>query len=178
MPAIMPIRREPSGRPQRDNAAKVKQAMEDRENAERAFVAGQPHRKGDGSQMAETECGRFIIRYGLDPACYAAAMKYWSLSWSYRRSIGAHVPMRINHGGLMVHDAKDREQEWKDTIDGVVDAIQRECGPGVVLPVNSLVLDDRLYPEPYHRLIARGLWAMAKQLGTANPKGAFEARGL
>lgn len=81
-------RRERNGRIQRPSIA-------DRDVM--SVVLAQPHRRGSRDPLCESPLGRFVLRRGLNPICYDAALGYARLVRRVFASMGIPQPVGDGH---------------------------------------------------------------------------------
>jgi hypothetical protein len=168
---IIPFRREGNGRLKRPTMAEIRAAEADKLNAEKATVANQPHRKGDLSQLRESELGRFVLDNKLRSELYLAGNQLFVLVWSWRAAIGCPMPLHIPRSAIMNPDSEGMDAVWNKKINKCYAAIQQECGKGVVMPLVNLCVHDEPVSTMNRRNVIDGLAALAVELGQVESRG-------
>lgn len=166
MPEIIP-RREPSGRLQRPGAQE-RQNEANRRRFEQTigFVAGQPHRRGDTSRMAESPVGRFIRDYALPRECYDAALEYARLLGMWGSIKG--VPQLERHGGSGGEVSEKTVRRWGDDLKFWEGKIRDSAGDeGIVLVRKLSYFNEELAPRDDRQRAICALMALARAQGRA-----------
>lgn len=139
--------REPSGRVKRPTLAQLKAARQSLEDAEKAYVANQPHRRGSTSDLAGTALGRFILATKGRPECYDAANEYatikskWLAAWS--------APRNVVHGGNGSDIPMEIVQEWGRRIADMENTMILAGGISGLGWVEDLAVYDRGEPQSF-----------------------------
>lgn len=139
---IMPARREPNGRPQRESTAQERQNEISRAqaDAEIALVRSQPHRRGETSRLAESALGRFVLLYKLDEALYAAGMEYARIRGMWLSAMGA--PRDERHGGSGGDLPMELVWQWRDNVAEWRKEMARVGGKNGAASVEYMVCDN------------------------------------
>lgn len=164
MPAILPKRREKSGKLQRPSKAQMEAIQKQREEAEMSVVLSQPHRKGNRDQRCENALGRFIIRMKLRDELYTAGEEFATLTRSWRAAKG--VPAQLTRGplGTGTGPSDKTVAEWGRKLIRV-QAAMIENTPEGWLQVRKLCLDDIDVDALGEGFAIDGLMVLARELG-------------
>lgn len=139
--------REPSGRVKRPTLAQIKAARHALEDAEKLYVANQPHRRGNMSDLAGTALGRFILATKGRSECYDAANEYaaikskWLAAWS--------APRNVVHGGTGTDIPMEIVQEWGRRIADMENTMMLAGGIAALGWIEDLAVFDKGEPQPF-----------------------------
>ena len=164
---ILPITREPNGRKQRPNVAKL-------ERLEKEFVQNQPHRRGSLDQKRESALGRFVDDHRKAwadnddaEAAFLAGNKYWALvhRWRALNDIPESTRLREGEGAELSEDElRKLNQSLKCKICSAESAMRRFSVIGFAV-TRSLCLEDR-EPHVIHMAVVKiALDALALEFG-------------
>lgn len=158
------VDREPNGRPKRPTLAQLRGAQVAIEDAEKTFVAFQPHRRGNMSDLAGSALGRYILVTKGRAECYDAAGEYaavkskWLSAWS--------APRDLRQGGSGGDIPMETVAEWKRRIDEMQDAMLRAGGVAGLGWVEEMAVYDRGMPRASEwNKVNRALLALAVDCG-------------
>lgn len=112
MNQISPPHREPNGRRQRSTQDELNEINRAKAEAEQSLVRHQPHRKGDGSPMAESPIGRFITQFSMERELYGAAVKYARVRGMWLSVMGARLA--DGHDGSGGDVSEETAHKWRD----------------------------------------------------------------
>lgn len=171
--AISPPRRERNGRRQRQTTkAEIEAAQRAREEAEKAVVMSQPHRRGSTDQKCTTALGRFVLAHKLREELYLAGEEYAGLVRRWRLTVAAirvegHKAIGSAQGDLD-RDAIERLTNRVSAADGTLKRL------GAYPWVRHVVIDHptediRALPPEARPLIIDGLFALAVHFGMLPP---------
>ena len=160
--------REASGKLQRPSKEERRQADRVRLLGERAFVAGQPHRRGEMSQLAGSVLGRFCLRTKLRPECYEAGLKFAATVAGWRAAKGVPVFSNATPGPAPVPEDPEKT---KQRVDGLRKKMVRcekvllDVGTESLIAVRQLTLDEFELTWEQDEHAKDGLVALAVELG-------------
>lgn len=160
--------REPNGKLKRPSAEERRKADRIRIMGERAFVVGQPHRRGEMSQMAGSVFGRFCLKNKLRPEIYDAGQEFARIVAGWRAAKGVPVFSNASPGPM---PAPEDPERTKKRVDGLRDRMMRcekallRIGTEANIAVRQLILDefDLSWEQDEHA--KDGLAALAVELG-------------
>lgn len=106
--------RHPCGKLKKPVAKTIAEAQKAAEEVEKAVVLAQPHRRGEGSQMAESPLGRFCLQHKLRRELFDAGEAYATLSRQWASVWGAPMPDRLGGNGGDV--PMEQAVKWKELL--------------------------------------------------------------
>jgi hypothetical protein len=132
-------------------------------NREKLVVLSQPHRRGEGSQLAESPLGRLILTTGLREECFEAATTYAATKRKYLTSWGARFLTTIRGSGN--DTVMETIHRWRDETTAAESAMARAAGDKAAGLVDNLALHEiDATPRDVERL-KRALLALAVHQG-------------
>jgi hypothetical protein len=167
-PSISARQRHPGGKIKQPTKAEREAAEKAREQAEKATVLAQPHRRGDTDQRCESALGSFVIRNKLRSELYDAGQAYADLVRRWRLVIGG---VRIEGHKSLGADQHEVTRELADKLTKRVDEadnVLRRCRayPWVRhIVVDYPTKDIRALPREAQPVITAGLFELAVHFG-------------
>jgi len=168
---ILPPRRERNGRKQRPTTkADIEAAQRAREEAEKATVLAQPHRRGNTDQRCENNAGRYMMHLqqhsSWQPQCQDAYDELRGIVRRWRNLKGLPDPetSRYREGGAGDVDEALLNRlhgRWQDAIHHVFNMAGDQEGT----IVQSLCENYKAPPPHNERKAIRGLVSLARHFG-------------
>lgn len=132
---------------------------------ERNQVLNQPHRRGDTSQLRESEFGSFVLRYRLRQECYDAGIEYLAVTRRYRSAIQApRVSALREPSGFSGEEDHEKVRKWDAKIKEI-ELAMKCAGLPAFEAARSLILDDKSVPEHLVAPVKRVLLQLAIACG-------------
>ena len=160
--------RETSGKLQRPSAEERRKADRVRLLGERAYVAAQPHRRGEMSQMAGSVFGRFCLRTKLRHECYEAGQEFARIVAGWRSAKGVPVFSNTSPGPT---PAPEEPEITAKRVEGLRRRMMRcekvllDVGTEALIAVRQLTLDEFELSWEQDEHAKDGLIALAIELG-------------
>lgn len=137
----------PDGRIRQPTRAQLEAERKKAQDAEKEFVANQPHRRGDKSDLSGSAIGRFVKASGARIECYDAAGEYGALKSKWLSAWSA--PREDRHGGNGADIPMEIVQEWGKRISDMENAMMSAGGLAGLGWVEDLAVYDRGEPKPF-----------------------------
>ena len=159
--------REESGRLKRPSVEERKRADRIRLLGERAFVASQPHRRGEMSQMAGSVLGRFCLRHKLREEFYNAGQSFARTVSSWRSAKGVPVSRNASPGPTPAPTTPEQDAKRVDTLRKKMVGCEKamlDIGIEALIAVRQLTLDEFELSHEQVEHAKDGLAALAVEL--------------
>lgn len=167
---ISPPKRYPGGKrvPPATTKAAIEAAQRAREEAEKAVVLNQPHRRGNNDQRCENALGRFCLQNKLAGELYDAGQQYASLVRQWRIAIAnIHAEGHKNLGSKRDEITREEAEKITRRVLEAESALRRvnACAWVRHIAVDDKTGDERKLPKESRQVIIDGLLELAVHFG-------------